>query len=113
MNTDNSRRSGAHRQVEDILRTAGLSFESEREFGIYTVDIYFPEFHIGVEVDGPGHLRKHDTHRDGVLLKEHGLYILRVKHDQDKGDIEQAVFDFIDQHYVDSDVRKTVWRQHA
>lgn len=76
--TDNSERSNEHRKVERWLAQMGLAFESEVAFEPYRVDIYLPEWHLAIEVDGPYHHQKHDKARDGYLRDNYGLEILQA-----------------------------------
>lgn len=110
-NSDVSFRSGPHKKAENILDQIGLNYESERSFPPYTVDIYLPEWHIGVEIDGPQHSAKKDRKRDDYLLENYGLYLLRlkVKDGIDRDRVESQVLSFIDKHYEDSSERKRTW----
>ena len=66
-------RTGPHRRVEKILDEMGVSYISEyMAFAPYKVDIYLPEFHAVIEIDGMGHSRRLDRDRD--------LYIENVYH---------------------------------
>lgn len=103
---DNSERSGIHRQVERYLEREHLNFVSEAQFPPYQVDIYLPEWHLAVEIDGPFHLQKHDRFRDQVLRDTYGLLVLRIgyKHlSRDK--VMRAVKQFIEQN-ADSTQRR-------
>lgn len=113
-NSDNSARSTPHRKVEELLRELKLYFESEYSFQPYTVDIYIPEWHIAVEIDGPYHTKHKDEARDNYLLDQFGLYVLRlpVKEGLDKETVESRLFAFIDEHYNDSDTRRKTWLTH-
>lgn len=104
---DNSERSGIHRQAEAWLRKCGLDFESERSFPPYRVDIYLPEWHIAVEIDGPWHSRSSDAKRDAYLLETYGLPILRYGYkDMYVNRFTDAVVAFIERHSEDVQERK-------
>lgn len=63
----------------DHLESAGVGVLEEVPFPPYRVDIYLPEYHAGVEVDGPQHAVRADTRRDKELLEIYLLPIFRVK----------------------------------
>lgn len=73
-------RTGYHRKVESWLERAGINFESEYDsFPPYSLDIYLPEWHLAIEVDGPYHLQKADRRRDEFLWDTYGIPTLRMK----------------------------------
>lgn len=110
-NSDVYTRSGPHKKLERFLEEFGFKYESEYYFSPYTVDIYLPDWHIGIEVDGPYHSKEKDAKRDNHLLKNYGLHILRVKtkNNVTKIKFESMILGFIDQHYEDSEQRKKTW----
>lgn len=97
---DNKQRSKPHRRVEAILDDMGVSYFSEFPMKPYTVDIYIPEWHIAVEVDGPFHVKDKDAVRDDFLNKTYGVEILRLnaKAWMPKPVIEGALTGFIENH---------------
>lgn len=111
-NGDNKERSGAHRKVEEIVKDMGLSFMSEQHFSPYTVDIYLPEWHIAVEIDGPLHVQSKDEKKDEYLLQEFALPVLRIntKRAFRIESIEDRILEFIDLNCENVDVRKEKWR---
>lgn len=77
---DNSQRSKPHRHVEQVLNSMKVSFMSEvAEFPPYTLDIYLPELHSCIEIDGSGHYPKKDNKRDEYLLETFGIDTFRIK----------------------------------
>ena len=110
MSPDNSERSGIHRKVETYFDKLNLNYVSEAQFPPYQVDIYLPEWHLAVEIDGPFHLRKSDQRRDDYLKETYGLLVLRIgyKH-MGRAKVERAVRQFIEQN-ADSTGRRV---QHA
>ena len=70
-------RTGPHRHVEKILDVLGIGYMSEESFPPYVVDIYLPEWHLGIEIDGPFHYKNKDEVRDKFLAQYFGLPILR------------------------------------
>lgn len=66
-----------------FLRAAGYAVEEQRRFGRCVVDAYLPERHVAFEADGEyWHGRPErvaaDERRDGYLLREHGLPVVRM-----------------------------------
>jgi len=65
--------------VGKLIEREEYGIEYNVRFGKYVVDIYIPEFHLGVEVDSPYHTFKtRDKKRDEYLLEECFLPICRV-----------------------------------
>lgn len=71
-------RTGWHRKVEKWLTEEGIGFISEcGDYPPYRLDVYLPDVHGVIELDGPGHLRRRDQKRDDVLSTKYGLVTLR------------------------------------
>lgn len=68
----------AHRRVVALLERRGLGVQEEINFPPYKVDIYLPDFHVAVEVDGPLHTARADRRRDRALNAEYGLYVFHI-----------------------------------
>lgn len=68
-----------HKRLIRIVNELELEHREEEQFGKYFIDVYLPEFHIGLEADGPRHLRNYDNKRDKELMKEHFLPVMRIK----------------------------------
>lgn len=60
------------------LEKRGLSIQWEESFWPHQVDIYLPDFHAVIEVDGPLHDKQKDTKRDLVLVEDYSLRIHRI-----------------------------------
>lgn len=90
--------SGPHRKLVDILQKSYYTVRSEVQFGPYTVDIYLPEHHVAIEVDGPHHGKKREAHRDSYLMEKWSLPVLRVKVSSIVGALE-VIDEWIDQMY--------------
>lgn len=103
-----NQRSGPHRRVEDILTKMPISFMSEEQFPPYTVDIYLPEWHLGIEIDGPLHSKSKDAVRDEYLEKYYYLPILRIdaKLWIKEADIVKKITRFIEEMSEDAQDRK-------
>ena len=67
-----------HQKAIKKLEKLGYQVMEEVRFPPYVVDIYIPDLHIGVEVDGPHHVEKRDIKRDNVLYEEYNLPIIRL-----------------------------------
>jgi very-short-patch-repair endonuclease len=87
-----------------------IGYVSEEPFSPYAIDIYLPEWHLGIEVDGPGHSPKKDAYRDGFLCKEYFLPVLRLKADILLPDAIKKIEDFIVQWATTSEERKHQYR---
>ena len=68
----------AHVQVIKILERWGFEIQEEVEFPPYCVDVYIPDFHVAVEVDGPQHEKSRDVKRDATLLDIYALPVFRI-----------------------------------
>mgnify|MGYP001572447040 CR=1 FL=1 len=103
---DETSRTAQHRRVERILARMQIGFDSEVGFSPYSVDIYIPEWHLAVEVDGPGHSPKKDAERDAVLLGKYFLPVLRLKSDLPGATVITKIEDFIILHAGTGSERK-------
>ena len=56
----------------------GIGTVIEQLFGDYSVDIFIPDLNLGIEVDGPYHLKKRDLKRDEYLKQTHDVDIWRI-----------------------------------
>lgn len=113
--SDNSERSLPHRRVEKILDAMQLAYESEKIFEPYRVDIYLPEWHCAVEIDGPYHLKKADTKRDEFLREIYKLPVLRIKTQRKNyrsstpSFIAALITAFIEESAITTKARKSEW----
>ncbi len=65
-------------RVKSWIEDIGIGVTLEEDFGKYVVDIYIPDLLLGVEIDGPYHLKKKDRLRDEYLMDSFGIDILRI-----------------------------------
>ena len=65
-------------RVKSWIEDIGIGVTLEEDFGKYVVDIYIPDLLLGVEIDGPYHLKKKDRLRDEYLKDSFGIDILRI-----------------------------------
>ncbi len=72
--------SAASRKIAFWLRELCFDTAEEYEFGPFSIDIYLPSLHVGVEVDGPHHLKSRDEKRDKILMDRFSLPIIRISH---------------------------------
>lgn len=109
---DNFVRSKPHRQVEKHLQKIGLSYLSEKDFPPYIVDIYLPEWHIGIEIDGPFHSKNKDKVRDKYLMIHYGLPVIRFGLPEITfKNLEPKITAFIEEHEPTAWDRKELWLQ--
>lgn len=71
--------SAVHKYLISLLESWGFELLEEVDFPPYRVDIYIPDAHIAIEVDGPQHSKKQDKKRDEELLTVYYLPTFRVK----------------------------------
>lgn len=69
----------AHEVVVKFLMKRGLVLTYEEPFHPYTADIYLPDYHAVIEVDGPWHDKEIDIARDLRLVSNYFLGVTRVK----------------------------------
>lgn len=104
-------RSRPHRRIEKILDNMGLSYMSEQPFPPYTVDIYFTEWHLAIEVDGPYHSKTKDQIRDKWLKARYGLEVLHLdvkKNWLKRVKAETRILEFITLHADSTAKRKAI-----
>lgn len=79
-------------KVAEALDKTGLRYESQAEFGNYTVDFFIAEINTVIEADGVmGHFRKRDRKRDADL-KDMGIdYVIHIR-SQNKKDIKEELW---------------------
>ncbi len=68
----------AHVAVIRAMDSRGLRLLYEIDFPPYRVDVYLPDFHAAVEVDGPKHSEVADYKRDRELDKTYRLRVFRI-----------------------------------
>ena len=83
--TDNTVISDAHARVIRLLEARGLCVQEEIDFPPFRVDIYLPDHHACVEVDGPHHGARADHRRDAELLRVYALPTFRIEVDEIDG----------------------------
>jgi len=88
-----------HKKVSSRIERLGISVQDEIPFPPYTVDIYLPEYHAAVEIDGPHHNAKKDDLRDYKLWQEYRLYTLRIDIGEAKkaSKVKKMVLEFVDE----------------
>jgi very-short-patch-repair endonuclease len=92
----------------------GVSFISENdEFPPYRLDLYLPDYHAAIEVDGPSHSRKKDGVRDTWMLERYFVPTLRIKARgpwQSQEKLNKQIIEFLMIHSLDTEERKINWR---
>ena len=64
--------------VQGWIEELGIGTITEQPFGDYSVDIFIPDLGLGIEIDGPYHLKKRDRARDEQINQVHGVDIWRI-----------------------------------
>ena len=64
--------------VNSWIKDLGIGTEMEKEFGSYFVDIFIPDLELGIEIDGPQHMKKRDSKRDDYITSNHNIDIWRI-----------------------------------
>ena len=66
-----------HRTVCRWLDELDVGYTEEYPVGQYTIDIYIPDMRLGVELDGPQHVKKKDIIRDHKILTA-GMAVVQI-----------------------------------
>lgn len=89
----------------------GVGYLSEcTDFRPVSLDIYLPEWHLAVEVDGPLHAPRLDAERDAMMLEMYGIHTLRIPI-KDAVWCDKAILAFIEEHAETAAERKSIWHQ--
>jgi very-short-patch-repair endonuclease len=89
-NTLLKRRTPAEIKAAELLRREGIRVKEQKvhkvsgkEFHQYYLDLYLPDFHIGIELDGGVHNKTEtrDTERDINSMSQGGILIIRFPND--------------------------------
>ena len=75
----------------------GLHCILEEQVGRYSLDVYLPELRLGIELDGPYHLRKRDAKRDGFIQRRHNIDVWRFKNKEIKKMDKETFFGMIEE----------------
>ena len=73
-----------HKIIMTYLENRGVELIEECFFPPWTVDLFLPDFHAAIEIDGPQHEKKRDEERDEELLQVYELPIFRIKTEHTK-----------------------------
>ena len=102
----------AHKRIVQLVQKGmEQDVDVEEPIGRFRIDIYLPEYHIGIEVDGPTHSPRKDEERDGELWADYGLPILRLPHNVTLQAANDVIEAFITGHYATIEARKNLWLQ--
>lgn len=89
-----------------LLREMGIDavaeYRLETPHGTYWLDIYLPDYHAAIEVDGPQHSRRRDRRRDGrvwaswvpVMRVSHEFVLASLRDDGERRLLEETVREF-------------------
>ena len=75
---DNTVISDAHARVIKLLEACGLCLQEEVDFPPFRIDIYLPDYHVCIEVDGPHHSERANRLRDRELKSIYRLPTFRI-----------------------------------
>ena len=103
-----------HRAMIFLIQELDLQVIAEYPAGKYTLDCYLPEFHVGIEVDGPGHSKKRDNRRAIEIGTDYGIPVLHVAA-TDIVEVEStkcAILEFLHIFEDDIAVRRDVAKRH-
>ena len=64
-------------KMAEWVKEAGFGSILEQDFEPYVVDIYIPDLLLGLEIDGPFHLKKRDANRDSYIKDNYKIEIWR------------------------------------
>jgi len=67
-----------HNLVDGWITALGIGTQLEYDVGKYSIDIYVPDLELGIEIDGPYHLRKRDAKRDAYITENFGIEMWRI-----------------------------------
>jgi hypothetical protein len=103
--TTSKSQTGLHLKVKSIIQAAGFVYEEEYHVfrTTYSLDFYLPEFHVGIEADGPYHKREYDKIRDKVIEERSGIVIRRISEsdlrDHDMATMVQGLVEFCEEQF--------------
>lgn len=109
-------RSRPQREFEKMLDALRISYFSEHEEMVpWCLDVYVPEWHFAVEIDGPHHTPKGDLRRDTNLLEQYACPTLRLPAElmatrDGKTEAIERFIKFAEEHAGDVHERKAKWR---
>lgn len=108
MRQQETERTKWHVWAERQISSLGIQYRSEVPFPPYQVDIYIPDCHVAIELDGPSHLKKHDEKRDQELRENYGLETIRftTRTGLHVKEFNRALIDFLEYHGATASERK-------
>jgi len=96
-------------QVAMWINSIGFQTELEQIMGRYCLDVYVPELHAAIEIDGDSHYQAKDDKRDLWLKENFKLeYILHVDCNIGKKEFERIFKEWIEKNYGDKDTEKGI-----
>jgi very-short-patch-repair endonuclease len=92
-----------HRMLSEALRRQGVRHANEKHFHPscwdygYTADIYLPQYHVVIEVDGPSHngRERRDRIRDKKFSEDLSIKTIRIKDAEIEPDADRVVLRLI------------------
>ncbi|ANS04407.1 hypothetical protein [uncultured Mediterranean phage] len=64
-------------KMAEWVKEAGFGSILEQDFEPYVVDIYIPDLLLGLEIDGPYHMKRRDAIRDEYIKDNYKIDIWR------------------------------------
>ena len=81
----------AERELLDVLSkhglTEGVDFHFQAVLGCYIADFFFPDWMLVIELDGHGHRKKFQSHKDNLrddFFIKHGVSTIRIWNSESK-----------------------------
>ena len=96
--------------VEKWLDELGVSYISEWEFFPFRADIYLPEWHGVIEVDGPYHFSKADKKKDDYFWSVGKIPVIRLHYRVTKPHFIEGLEYWLDKWAEDAEERKKWWQ---
>lgn len=104
-----------HRKLISIIQGMGFQVTAEYPVGPYKLDCYLPEFHAGIEADGPGHSKSRDQRRSNVILDNYAiplLHLATVVVELNENYVRQAIQEFVRDFTDDVPERKEAAKRY-
>jgi hypothetical protein len=94
-------------EVAGWIMNLGFQVELEQVLGRYCLDIYLPEIHAAVEIDGDSHYQKKDDKRDLWLKENYKLdHILHLDFSVRKSEFKRIFLTWIERNFSGEETEK-------
>jgi hypothetical protein len=95
----------AHRRVVRWLENRGWNLLEEVDFPPYRADIFLPDLHAIIEIDGPQHSAKENAKRDEYIWETYSAPTFRVAHDTNPREWSPSFLKFVSDYADDAEER--------